>query len=306
MTLARALVLAAAVSLVPLRAEADAAKAWAAAKANLPKETSVVVGLDLTRLTSSSLFKMAFPLLMSREPEIKDGLELVKTTCKIDPLTAIEGAVIATAKDSKDGAMYLALDGVDEPKLVACLEAIAKAKKLDAVSVTTTRDGAIAELTMGSDKIYAKWIGKDVLVLPLDIDNKAQLKRWAGTKHGLAKASVAKAVGKVATKAAVWMVTAAESDLEGVKMKLGYGSLDTAAGALTADMHVVAASAAEAKAAADKIQKELAAIAQGQNASGLAAVLKGITVTAVKDELVIKASILEKDLLALAGAFMRP
>ncbi len=306
MTLARALVLAAALSIVPLHADADPGKAWAAAKVNLPPETRTVVALDVTKLTSSALFKMAFPVLLAQKPEIKDGLELVKSTCKLDPLTAIEGVVVGVAKDDNVGAVYLALRGVDETTLVACLEAIAKSKNQKDTKVTVTRDGAISELAMGDDKLYAKWIGKDVLVLPIDIDNKAQLLTWAGTKNGLAKAPVGKGVRKVATASALWVVSAAETDLDGVKMKLGYGSLDTAAGALTADLHVVTTSAADAKRVADRTQQDLAAVASGQAASGLAAVLKGITVSSVKDEIVIKASVLEKDLLALAGALLRP
>ena len=80
MSYARAVVVGVVLCLVPVTARADSAKAWAAAKVGLPANTAVVVGLDVAALTKLSLFKMAFPLLLSQKPDVKAGLELIKTT----------------------------------------------------------------------------------------------------------------------------------------------------------------------------------------------------------------------------------
>jgi hypothetical protein len=308
MRTARALVapvFAVAVCLVPLRADADAAKAWAAAKTNLPSTTNVLVGLNLTTLTKSSLFSMAFPLLLAQQPDVKSGLDLIKTTCKIDPMTVIDGLVVGMDKDQNTGAVFLALNGVDEAKIARCLEDVAKSKGQTDAKVTITKDGTISEMTDGKHKAYVSWIGKDVLVMPLKFDDKAQLQKWTGAKGGLAKAPIGKVLSKVDTRAGIWAVTANEQDLDGMKMKIGYGSLNSMKGSLVADLHIVVASAADAKSIADKAQTELAAkAADPALAANLQTMLKGVSVKSAGSEVLVKATMIEKDLLSLAGALM--
>lgn len=305
MTRAHVLALAGALCLLPLRANADASKAWAAAKVNLPAETHVLVGMDLAAVTSSSLFSMMFPMLLSQQPDVKTGLELVKTTCKIDPMKAIDGFVVGTGKDSDEGAVFLALSGVDEAKLVSCLEAIAKSKKVPDSKIAVTRERGITQLSTGSgDKVYVKWFGKNVVALPLDVDNKAQLQKWAGTKNGLGKALVGKATAKVNTRATVWAISGVDDTIEGVKTRLGYGSLDARNGSLTADLRIVTGSAKDAKKVAAKAQEQLTAAA-GAGDPELASILDAVSVSAAGPELVIKASLPEQSVMSLLGTLLK-
>src|SRR5665647_1585555 len=178
MTSARALVVGVALCIIPLRplrAAADPGKAWTAAKASLPATTSVVVGFDLAALAKSSLFKLALPLMLAQQPDMKSGLELVKTTCQIDPLTAVSGVVAGTDKDQKQGAIFIAVNGIDEAKIVTCLDAIAKAKGTADTVVSVTKDGAITEVAKGTDKFYMTWISKDVIAIAVVPGDKAQL-----------------------------------------------------------------------------------------------------------------------------------
>jgi len=289
---------------VPLRAHAGDKAAWTAAKANLPKDTTVLVGLDLTQLTKSTLFTMAFPLILSQQPDVKEGLDLIKSTCNLDPLKVVTNVVVGTDDTQKHGAMFVSLAGVDQPKIVSCMEAVAKAKGNDA-KVGVTTDGKITELSVGDKKVYLTWIGTNVIALPLDFANKADLTAW--TAKGLAKSKVGKAMTKVNTGSAMWAVSAVAKDIDDkMKMKLGYGSVAMGSSTITADLHVQLGSAADAKAAAEKAQKELTTLAQSPGlAANLQKLLGGITVTSVTDELQVKGSMPETEVLQLVGALMQ-
>ena len=197
--------------------------------------------------------------------------------------------------------ILVSLSGVDQPKLVSCLEAVGKAKGNDA-KVGVTTDGKITELVMGDKKVYLTWIGTNVIALPLDFANKADLMAW--TAKGLAKSKVGKAMTKVNTGNAVWAVSAVAKDLDDkVKMKLGYGSVAMANATITADLRVQLGSAADAKAAGEKAQKELTARSQSPDlAANVQKLLAGITVTAAADEVVVKGTIPESEVMSLVMA----
>ncbi|MEO7097679.1 MAG: hypothetical protein ABI175_30740 [Polyangiales bacterium] len=305
MGITRSVALAALLVAIPLRAHAGDKAAWTAAKANVSKDTTVLVGLDLTQLTKSSLFTMAFPFLLSQQPEVKEGLELIKTTCKIDPLKVVTSVVAGTDDAQKHGAMFVALAGIDQPKIVSCLEAVAKVKGGKDAKVGVVTDGKIVELTVGDKKVYMTWIGTNVLALPLDVANKADLAAW--TAKGLAKSKVAKGMGKVNTSNAIWAVSAVAKELdEKTKMKMGYGSVVMASSTISADLHVQLGTAAEAKAAAEKAQKELTTMSQSPGlAANLQKLLAGITVTSVADEIQVKGAMPESDVLSLIAALMQ-
>lgn len=300
----RSVALAALLVATPLRAHAGDKAAWTAAKANLSKDTTVLIGLDLTQLTKSSLFTMAFPMMVSQQAGLKEGFDLMKTHCKVDPLKAVNSVVVGTDDDQKHGAIFISLSGMDQPKIISCMEAVAKAKGTDA-KVAVTTDGKITELALGDKKLYLSWIGTNVIALPLDAANKAELAAW--TAKGLGKSKVAKGMSKVNTSNAVWAVTAVAKELDDkTKMKMGYGSVSLASATLSADLHVQLGSAAEAKAAADRAQQDLAAKAKSPDFSAsVQKFLQGISVSAAADELQVKGSIAESEVFGLVGALMK-
>lgn len=300
----RSIALAALLVTVPLHAHAGDKAAWSAAKANLSKDTTVLIGLDLTQLTKSSLFTMAFPMMLAQQADLKQGIDLMKTHCKLDPLKAINSLVVGTDDEQKHGAMFVSLAGVDQPKIVSCMEAIAKAKGSD-VKVGVTTDGKITELALGDKKLYLSWIGTNVVAVALDVTSKADLAAW--TTKSLGKSKVAKAMSKVNTGHAMWAVSAVPKEIDDkTKMKMGYGSLALANATLSADVHVQLGSAAEAKATAEKAQKDLAAKATSPDFSaGVQKFLQGVRVSSAADELAVKGSIPESEVFGLVGAMMK-
>ena len=300
----RTLAAVALVSSISLAAEAG--PAWTAAKANLPKDTAVLVGLDLAQLQKSSLFSLGFPMMLSQQPELKEGLELVKSTCKLDPMKVVKDVVIGADDNQKHGAIYIAVDGLDQAKLVTCIEAIAAAKGKKDAKVAVKTDGKIIEVGVGDKATFLTWIGSNVIVVPIEVSSKADLQAWTGAK-GLAKSKVARGMGKVNTAAAAWAVSGMPKDLDDkTKMKMGYGSVTLSGGNLGGDFHVQLASADAAKAAAAKAQQELTTLAGSDGLdANLKAVLTAVTVKAAGDELQIKGSMPESDVLQLVGALMR-
>jgi len=305
MLIARALGVAVALCLFPITARADASKAWAAAKANLPSTASVVVGMDIAALTKTSLFKMAFPLVLSQKPEVKAAFDVIKTTCQIDPLTSIDGFVVGTDKDQKQGAAYISFKGLDEAKIVTCLESLVRSQGTKDAKIVVTRDGAVTQLAMGKDSLYVTWMSGDVVVMALEPKDKAQLQAWTTGKKSLAKGAVGRLVAKVDTRAAFWVASTMEQEIEKMKMQGGYGALALAKGTLAVDLHMVLASAADAKAVADKASAELAVKTNGAGlAPALKPVMQAVKITSAGPEVIVKAAVPEKDLLSIAGALM--
>ena len=301
------LVLATVTSLAPIAAHADASKAWSAAKANLPSDATIVAGINFGAIAKSQIFTEMFPKLVASNADLKDFLDLAKSSCGIDPITAVAGAVVATDAAKSSGVVYLALNGLDQTKLASCADKLAKAKGKADDKITFKKDGNIVEVssTKQPDKhIFYGWVGSDVIVIPKDGD-KAGLQRWMGAK-GFATSALGKVVGKVNTGAAAWGATTESKAIQaGMNMKGGYGSLDVAGGTITVGAHVVLGSPAEATQASTEANKQLAQLkTSGQLPAMFNSLLASLKVTSAADELVVGASAPEKDILAVAQMAM--
>ena len=287
--------------LAPARAEADAGRAWAAAKDNLPASTSMVIGADLGAITKSTLFGQLMPLALSQQADVRKGLDLVKASCKIDPFAAIQGLVVARDPDSGQGAIYLSLGaGIDQPKLTKCIEEIAKANGVKDAKLSVKKTGAITELATDKDKLYMSWIGSDVLVIPLDIRDRAQLEKWTGQKGALARSPVSKLLASANTKGTVWGASSQAKQLDaGINMKGAHGSLTMTGGKLAIDLRVTLDSAKAATDAAAKANTQIAQVSAGNLPPNVQAMLKQVSVKAAGTEVAIKATVPESELLGL-------
>ena len=293
---------AAALCAIPERAAADAARAWAAARDNLPAQAALVVGADLTAITKSQTFHRFLPLALAKEPDARKVFETIKTSCKIDPLTAIQGVVYATDADRKHGAIYLSLGGgLDQAKLTKCFEEVAKASGAKDAKLTVKKAGAVTEVTIDKDKAYVSWIGTDVLVIPSDLRDRAVLEKWIGQKGGLARSPLGKIHASANTKGVLWGASAIAKELDpGLRMKSAHGALTMAGGNLVVDLHTTLDTA---KAAADAVAKANAQIAQvagtGQVPPSIKTMLQQISIKASGPVISIKAAIPEAELVGL-------
>lgn len=300
-TIVHAACAAAALCALTQHADADPARAWAAAKDNLPAQTAIVIGADLTAIAKSQIGSQLLPLALAKEPDAQKLLETIKATCKIDPLTSLHGIVYATDADRKQGAIYLSLGaGLDQPKLTKCFEDVAKVSGGKAAQLTVKKVGAITEISMDKEKAYVGWVGSDVLVIGTEPRDKAALEKWVGQKGGLAKSPVGKLAAAANTKGAVWGASSVAKELDpGMNMKSAHGALTVASGNLAIDLHTTLDSA---KAAADAVAKVNAQIAQltgtGGLTPGLKTMLQQISVKATGPDVTVKASVAEKELMS--------
>jgi hypothetical protein len=280
------------------QARADTARVWAAAKAALPADAKLVIGVDIAAVQKTQVFQAVYPKLHD-SPDANQILGMMKDDCKLDPLAVVRGVVVAMSADQEEGAIYLAVSGIDRAKLSSCFQRVAQARHKDA-KIAVKQNGDITELTRDSETAYIGWIGKDVIVVSKHGEDRASLVKWMGGKGAFAKSDVAKTLAKVNTGAPIWGAGAIPNELQpGMKLKLGYGAVTTAKGSLAVDFHAVMESADQAIAAADLVNVQLDVVKSG-NAPvppDAVALLKTVTVAADKDEVRIKANVDEKDVL---------
>lgn len=310
------------------QARADTARAWAAAKAGLPADTKVVIGVDIAAVQKTQLFATFYPKL-NDQSELMKVLNAVQVRCQINPLAVIQGVVLALV-DREDGVMYVALSGIDRGKLAACLQSIAQDDARDAAAedavkhgipsesglirarpprVTVKQTGNITEVGRadgGGQSGYFGWVGSNVLVVTLHATDKAMLARWMAGKGALAASDIGKNLARVNTQAAVWGAAADTRELQpGTTAKATYGAVTYAKGQLSADIHAVMEDAAQAGSASMKANQQLnLAKAAGQVPAEIAPVIQAITISADHAEVRIKTSVPEKDVLGVISFAM--
>jgi hypothetical protein len=294
------------------QARADASRAWAAAKAGLPADAKVVIGVDVATVQKTQLFATFYPKLHD-QPDVAKLLDAIKDGCKIDPLAVIQGVVFASSGERDDGALYIAVSGIDRTRLSSCLQTTAQAAAPHAeagdkpgdkpadppAKVTIKQAGNITEVNRGSESGYLGWVGKDVLVVAFHATDKPSLVKWMGGKGALGKSDLGKTLARVNTAAAVWGAGTGTKELQpGMTARAGYGAVTFAKGQLSADIRAVMENAGQAGSASIMANQQLNLIkATGQVPLEIAPVVQAITVSADHDEVRVKASVAEKDVL---------
>jgi hypothetical protein len=288
------------------QARADTARAWAAAKAGLPADTKIVVGVDIAAVQKTQLFATFYPKLHD-QPDVGKVLDAMKNGCKLDPLAVIQGVVVASTGEQDDGAMYLAVTGVDRNKLSSCLQATAQAAAPTPAEsddkpakVTIKQSGNITEVTRGGETGFFGWVGKDVLVVTFHATDKPALVKWMGGKGALGKSDLGKTLARVNTSAAMWGAGLGTKEIQpGMTARGGYGAVTFTKGALAADVHAMMETAEQAASASMMANQQLTLVkSTGQVPPELTPVVAAIAVSADKDELRIKANVAEKDVLS--------
>ena len=285
------------VSVAAGSARADS-RAWAAAKAGLPADTRLVIGVDVTAAQKTQLFATYYPKLHD-SPEAGKVLDAIKDGCKLDPLAVIGSVLVASGDDDEDAVIYVALNGLDKTKASSCLQALARTDDKSA-KVAIKHTGNVTEVTKGTDTVYFGWVGKDVVVVPQHSKDKAALTRWMGGKGALARSDLGKTLAKLNTGTTVWGAANSTKEIQpGITAKGGYGTLNASNGMLAADVHAVLENAQQATSAATMANQQLDQAKNGGPLlpAELVALLKATSVTADKDEVRIKANVAEKDVM---------
>ncbi len=279
-------ILVACVLVATTQAHADSSRAWSVAQQHLPASTTSIVAIDVDKAMASSLSSFAEPLATALGA--RATFESLKTTCKIDPVKAVDGLVIVEGAASDVGAYYVSLDGsVGRAAITECLQKTALDTKLTSV-----------------------WLDDDVLVIPAKPTDKAMLATFTSGAAGK-KAFGKSALGKLAAKAnkggALWFASAKSRAVLGMTMKSGHGSLEVADKTLALSIETTFRSASEAAAVAKIVNEQIIALlASGQLDAVVMEMLNKVSITTKGALLVGHGSVPDDQVMSLFGALTRP
>jgi hypothetical protein len=283
------------------RAEADTSKAWAAARDNLPAATRAVGAIDLGAVVKTPSFGKLLALLMKEEKDFREGYEMVKKACKVEPSSVIEGVVFAGDPTTGKGVAFLQLT-LDRAKATACLEASLRAASGNP-KASVKAEGNLAALSVGGDTAYVAWVTGDVVAIAFDPEKKDVLQAWIGQKGAFAKTAVPGQLGKVDTKAIAWGAMALDKPLDDDDLKVlsAHGALTLARGAITGALRGTFVDAKAARDAQTEMQQELTReIGRKSTPEPVKRVLRAINLTAKGTEVALTGTTTEADLLELA------
>jgi hypothetical protein len=282
-------------------ASATPNKSFTAAKGVLPSSIEVVGSSNVKAIRSTTLFQKLFPQLIQQEKDVADGLDKVKRTCGIDAVGSIDDVTVGV--EGKDvGLILVALSGVTEQKLTDCIVKIAKNETGE--TVTTKKSGNVIEFSSskGNKKLYAAWLPGDVLAFGSDPTDKALLDRMLSGKGALDKSGIGPFLGKLAFDSAFAIAWSKQMPIEKWTMKGGVLDVALAGSTFNGTTTIKLASSKEANEIASTGKQELSR-AQSSAPKEIANVLKTILISSSGDEVTVKASATDKDLLALVGTF---
>lgn len=295
------------VSLLASRADADVSKAMAAARDNLPADTQVVVAIDVAAVAKSPLFQQAVDAIKAEERDFAEAHALVRTACGFDPLTVVEGAVIAAAPESGAGIVFLQLS-IDRTKASACLQSsLAAVGKNKGGKLTIKQDGNYTVASNGTgprDSAYFPWIGANVVAISFKPDHKDAVDAWFGQKT-FAKSAVAALAGKLDAKSVVAGAFANRGGKpidRSVPITQAYGNLTLAGGKLSGQLVATAVDAKAAATFASESNSELQrAVKRDRTPAALKKLLAGVKIVAAGSDVTISGTTTEKELGATLG-----
>ena len=205
-------VVVAVLGLVSARAEADVSKALMAAKDNLPANTRAIGAVDVAAGVKTAAYAAIFAAVTREEPDIAKAYELVKQTCKVDPVQAIEGFVVAGDPDSERGVLFVQ-HTVERKKLATCVQDLLRAIT-GSTKASVKDDGKFLIVSEGKDSVYFGIVNPNVIAITFKPEKKAEYDTWLGGKGAFAKTKLGELVGKVDTKAMAWGAAAFDKPLD--------------------------------------------------------------------------------------------
>lgn len=275
-------------------------KSFTAASASLPSDVEVLATSNLKSVRSTETFKTVFPELMKLGGGVGAAVDTVKKECGIDPVKAFDDATIGLDKKDK-GAVFFALSGVSEQKLLDCVAKVAKAENKSTVS--TKKSGAITEVKndKSGETVFYAWLPGDVLVVATEPDDKPLLERMLGGKGGLSKSPVAGRLSKMDPGAALSVAFAKQLPVEKMTVKGANVNVAASGGNVTATTVLEMASKKEAEQIVT-IATMAAAIAKPKGApKELERLLKSINASSSGADATITAQSTEKELAVVLG-----
>jgi len=275
-------------------------KSWTAVQKTVNPSANIVFGANLKPIRATSTYAAGLQMLLQEEDDAKEAFDMIKSACGIDVPMAIADVTVIMKEDEKPLVVF-GLDGLDETKVVTCLEKVgAQASGKADLKISRKKVGKLTEYSIPGErkKLYAAWLAPDVIAFTDDPSDKGKLtKALAGRAP---KGVVAQGLAKVATSAPIWAVVS-KKEKESVGTILGgYGQVDISGGTVSVSAHVIWSKPGEASAALADVQNGLVeAKAEAAKMPAVLKVLNTVTLGTTGKELDIKGSVADADIVGL-------
>lgn len=291
-----------ALSLFVARPAAAQSKSWAAVKGSVTPKAAFVFGANFDPIRKTATYATVLKMFLDGEEDAKQAFDLIKTHCQIDVASALTDATAIMKADEKP-LVVLGLNGLDEPKVVACLEKIVMSfapAGTAPIKLTAKKKGKVTEYTVPGErkKIYIAWLAADVLAFTDDPIAKGKLEKMLAGKA--AKGDLGKWIAKISTAAPIWFAVAKKEREDGLNIVGGYGQVDITGGNVSLTGHLVLAKASEASQATLMAHDGLTeAKAKAAKIPAAKKMLDTVTIVANGKEVDVSVTIADKDIVTL-------
>jgi hypothetical protein len=245
--------------------------------AAIPAGARVVMGFDVKGLAGSGLVRHGLRRLLERDPVLASRLDGLQQACKLDVARDLDDVVLARMSDARTSEVVLVASGrFDQQALLACVGT--QVTPAGGAVAPTTRDGQITYLVTnpgGSD--VSLGFGAPGTVVVSDSDDVLRRALDARTARVTGEPEVMALLARTDTRAALWGAGFLSPEVAQGLMAAGEGKIKAPARAiwgfvrpgkdgLSAELGVLMASEADARAAVEVASRQLqsyAVLAQG-------------------------------------------
>lgn len=206
-----------------------------AALGAIPADATVVVGLDVDRLASSTMVARAVADMFVRDPGLAARFQRLATDCGVDVTHQIKQVHLALAPGGSGAArraLLVATGRLDEPGLTRCLQAAVGSGGGD-VTVKQTGARSLYRLVEGRHTVYFGFGQADTVVIGPD---EAWVETALGDGPKVATAALAPYLAAVDQTRALWFVAAMDGDLGDALVRTTKGAIQAAPAAAYAEL----------------------------------------------------------------------
>ena len=268
----------------------------------IPVESDAVIGLDLAQARQSKTFSETVLPQLTRSASVQKVVELLKTKCNIDPITAVTRLTAGVKMKGRSGELVAVVHGVEKAKALPCIDQLKE--ELAAQQVQATRDGDVVELKTERDGVAFTFIDDTTAVVVTSQQaSKARVLELAQGKSALkGSKEFSDMYSRVQTSHTLWFLVRGEAEpvakaLEqlNLKAKAIYGSANLTDGLeLDAKIRTETEEQATNLAALIKSQGEMAA-----------AMMEKVEIASDKSDVKIQVAITAAQLKALLPFVLR-
>lgn len=276
-------------------AHAGDTKAWTAAKKVLPGSFPVVVGVNVSTLRGSDLYKQLMPVVLAQKADVESHMKEIKDTCGNDVTALVDSVVVGADEDGKVE-MVVALRSWAQKDVESCFGKMAKAHS---TKLVTEKAGDFTHYQYGDKDVYMRWLAKDTVLIAHAKD--------APTGGGItAEQGLAPLLAGVKPDAAAWMVVNKTQPVPQTTAKATgmFMTADVKAGNVVLDVHVLLDSEKGAADLATKLTSMVPLLTM--QVPKMANLTKSMTFKANGKEIVMTASDTEKDVAAIVTDMLQP